>query len=112
MLNTTLNRLRQARKDDGFTLIELLIVILILGVLAGIVVFSVRGISDRGEEAACKTEFRTVDTAIEAAIANGVTPTDLDSLVTAGFLHSADTEYVTGLGGSPLAATGTDCSTL
>ena len=57
MLQNTLTRARQARQDEGgFTLIELLIVIVILGVLAGIVVFSVRGITDRGEASACKTE--------------------------------------------------------
>ena len=43
MLRTTLrNHVRQVRKDEGgFTLIELLIVIVVLGVLAGIVVFGV-----------------------------------------------------------------------
>ena len=42
------------RNDSGFTLTELLIVIVILGVLAGIVVFAVGGITDRGEMSACK----------------------------------------------------------
>ena len=43
MIRTALsNHLRQVRKDEGgFTLIELLIVIVILGILAGIVVFGV-----------------------------------------------------------------------
>ena len=41
-------RIRDARKNEsGFTLIELLIVIVILGVLAGIVVFAVAGINDK-----------------------------------------------------------------
>ena len=45
-----LQQLREARKNEsGFTLIELLIVIVILGVLAAIVVFSVQGITDRGK---------------------------------------------------------------
>jgi prepilin-type N-terminal cleavage/methylation domain-containing protein len=114
MFNNAIARARQVRRDEGgFTLIELLIVILILGVLAGIVVFSVRGIQDHGEASACKTEFRTVDTAIEAYYAkNTSNPTNLQALVDGGFLHSVDTEYVTGMGGTPLAATGTDCSTL
>ena len=43
-----LQRLRAARKNEsGFTLIELLIVIVILGVLAGIVVFAVGAFNDR-----------------------------------------------------------------
>ena len=66
-MRRTIDRLQAARREDrGFTLIELLIVIIILGVLAAVVVFSVRGITDRGEENACKTEIRTVETAVEA----------------------------------------------
>ncbi|MGW5532330.1 type II secretion system protein, partial [Streptomyces xanthochromogenes] len=42
----------RARRQDGFTLIELLVVIVILGVLAAIVVFSVRGIGDKGHKSA------------------------------------------------------------
>ena len=50
-----LARIRAARENEsGFTLIELLIVIVILGVLSGIVVFSVSGITNRGNKAACK----------------------------------------------------------
>ncbi|MER7555487.1 prepilin-type N-terminal cleavage/methylation domain-containing protein [Nocardioides sp. NPDC126508] len=90
MLQNTLTRVRQARRDDsGFTLIELVIVILILGVLAAVVVFSVSGISDRGNEAACKTEVRTVGTAIEAYRANtGNYPPTVGDLVP-DFLRSA-----------------------
>ena len=45
-----LARIRAARENEsGFTLIELLIVIVILGVLSGIVVFSVSGITSRGK---------------------------------------------------------------
>jgi prepilin-type N-terminal cleavage/methylation domain-containing protein len=91
-----LRKLQEARKDaKGFTLIELLIVIVILGVLAGIVVFSVNGITDRGAKAACKADVETVTTAGEAFIANSATgtpATDMDALVTAGLLHSKPTD--------------------
>ena len=91
MYANTLNRLRNGRRaDDGFTLIELLIVIVILGILAAIVVFSVRGITDRGEDAACDTSKKTVETAYEAYIAQdpqGDEPTQWSDLVPA-FIHS------------------------
>ena len=53
-------------QDKGFTLVELLIVIVILGILATVTVFAVRGITDSGQENACAVELRTLDTAIEA----------------------------------------------
>lgn len=63
------------KNESGFTLIELLIVIVILGVLSGIVVFAVSGIQDRGNAAACKTDKKTVQVAVEAYYAkNGVYP--------------------------------------
>ncbi|MEV7413842.1 prepilin-type N-terminal cleavage/methylation domain-containing protein [Streptomyces sp. NPDC089919] len=52
--------------EGGFTLIELLVVIVILGVLSAIVVFSVRGINDKGQDEACKTDKSTIATAEEA----------------------------------------------
>jgi prepilin-type N-terminal cleavage/methylation domain-containing protein len=62
-----LKRIREARQnEDGFTLIELLLVIIILGVLAGIVVFAVRGINDRGNVSACRADKKNVEIASEA----------------------------------------------
>jgi prepilin-type N-terminal cleavage/methylation domain-containing protein len=63
-------------QDKGFTLVELLIVIVILGILATVTVFAVRGITDKGQENACAVEARTLDTAIEAFYAqNQADPT-------------------------------------
>lgn len=60
-------RLRDARKNEsGFTLIELLIVIVILGVLAGIVVFAVGAFNNNGKQAACKADVKSVEIASEA----------------------------------------------
>jgi prepilin-type N-terminal cleavage/methylation domain-containing protein len=65
-------------QDKGFTLVELLIVIVILGILATVTVFAVRGITDKGQENACSVEARTLDTAIEAYYAqNQADPTQL-----------------------------------
>ncbi len=66
------------KQDEGFTLIELLIVIVILGILATVVVFSVRGITDQGQDNACDTDVRTVEVALEAYFAqygSATTPT-------------------------------------
>ncbi|MDT5027621.1 MAG: hypothetical protein QOE61_4047 [Micromonosporaceae bacterium] len=93
-----LQRFRAVRKNEGgFTLIELLIVIVILGILTGIVVFAVGAFSDRGEVAACKTDLKTVEVAVEAYKAkNSTYPTNIDdathtatTLVGGGFLREA-----------------------
>jgi general secretion pathway protein G len=98
-------RIRKAMKEQsGFTLIELLIVIVILGILAAIVVFSVSGITDRGKSSACKSDVATVTTAVEAYYAAQVTnpsyPVDQAAAATAlipKFLHGttwpADVTY-------------------
>jgi prepilin-type N-terminal cleavage/methylation domain-containing protein len=67
-------RIREPRAEQGFTLIELLIVIVILGVLAGVVVFAVSGISDRGQASACKAEKQSLATAQEAFYAKATPP--------------------------------------
>ena len=52
-------------RDRGFTLVELLIVIVILGILATVTVFAVRGITDKGQTNACATDKVTIQTAVE-----------------------------------------------
>jgi len=83
------DRVRAARqnKDGGFTLIELLIVIVILGILAAVVVFSVRGIQDRGQAAACKADITTIQTAEEANFAKNNKYGTLEELKTNGFIR-------------------------
>ena len=68
-------------KDKGFTLVELLIVIVILGILATVTVFAVRGITDNAQDNACDTDAKSLNTALEAYYAdNGVYPTDTQGL--------------------------------
>ena len=72
MLN---ERRRLLVSEDGFTLIELLIVIVILGILAGIVVFAVGNARSDSVSSACKADVKSVNTAAEAYKAsNGTYP--------------------------------------
>lgn len=92
-----LQALREARKQEsGFTLIELLIVIVILGVLAGIVVFAVSAFNNDGKASACKADYKNVEIASEAyyaknnsTYATGIgvaNDTSATTLVGAGYL--------------------------
>jgi general secretion pathway protein G len=73
------------KQDEGFTLIELLIVIVILGILATVVVFSVRGITDQGQDSACAADAKTLEVAVEAYYAQYG-----DVAVTEALLESTD----------------------
>ncbi len=52
--------------ESGFTLIELLIVIVVLGILAAIVVFSLTGVTGQSKAAACTSDGKTIETAADA----------------------------------------------
>lgn len=88
-MRATLDRLHARQGDEGFTLIELLIVIVILGILAAIVVFSVAGLTNRGDVAACQSDVKTVAVAEEAFYAQtgGYAATSA-ALKSAGFIHN------------------------
>jgi prepilin-type N-terminal cleavage/methylation domain-containing protein len=111
-----LHRIREAKKNEsGFTLIELLIVIVILGVLAGIVVFAVSAFNGDGKASACKADLKNVEIATEAFYAKSnpqAYPADVAALVTAGYLKEApSTTYYTistaggVVGAAPLCST-------
>lgn len=91
---------RKRNEEDGFTLIELLVVIVILGILSGVVVYSVGAINNRGETAACKASVKSLEVAVESYKANTnlAYPADKAALATAlvpGYLRSmpADAQY-------------------
>ena len=79
--------------EGGFTLVELLVVIVILGVLAGVVVFAVGGITNNSTKSACAASMATVQTAEDTYFAQnnvyipvtGTAPT----LVSVGLLRSS-----------------------
>ena len=87
-------------KDRGFTLVELLIVIVILGVLAAVTVFAVRGITDKGTDNAMAADEKIVVKAEEAHQALHGTYVSEAGLVTAGLLTEQSTLHdVNVLGG-------------
>jgi prepilin-type N-terminal cleavage/methylation domain-containing protein len=94
------------KQDKGFTLVELLIVIVILGILATVTVFAVRGITDQGQNSACDTDRATLETAVEAFYAqNGtsVDPTEAD--LVPDFMVSQSDGYNIAPGATPGLAT-------
>jgi len=100
------------KKDKGFTLVELLIVIVILGILATVTVFAVRGITDQGQQSACKADQKTLEVAVEAYYAQfGKTVAATDALlVSSELLRSPSTTFAVAADGitvSPIS--GADC---
>ncbi|MFF4323361.1 competence type IV pilus major pilin ComGC [Streptomyces sp. NPDC001568] len=81
-------RARTENAEAGFTLVELLVVIVILGILSAIVVFSVSGINDKGQGVACKADKATIQTAEEAYFANNNKYATVEDLYKAGLLST------------------------
>ncbi|MEO7520092.1 MAG: prepilin-type N-terminal cleavage/methylation domain-containing protein [Acidimicrobiales bacterium] len=89
-------RTRKARHEGGFTLIELLVVIIVLGVIAAVVVFAVRGSGDKGKAAALSADAKTMRTAQEAYCAkNGEYAPNQAALVGDKFLSEGSTLHDT-----------------
>lgn len=89
-----MQRIREARENEsGFTLIELLIVIVVLGILAGIVVLGLGSFRANATSAACKADLKQVQTATDAFMASPTlgpaAPSNVAALVTANLLRSA-----------------------
>ena len=59
-------RRQDGETESGFTLIELLIVIVVLGILAAIVVFSLSGVSGQSKAAACTSDGKSIEVAADA----------------------------------------------
>jgi prepilin-type N-terminal cleavage/methylation domain-containing protein len=100
-MDNVYNRMSQRRRkgQGGFTLIELLVVIAVLAVLAGIVIFNVTGVANKGKSSACVTDKQTIQTAVDAYYNdhNSTYPAsgaNVDSalLVSTNYIHSAPPE--------------------
>ena len=71
---------RRPTASDGFTLIEVLVVLVILGILATVVVLSVGGLADRGQESAGEIDEDEIRTAEEAYFGEPTQPDEPRSL--------------------------------
>ena len=101
----------------GLTLIELLVVIVILGVLSGVVVFSVRGLGDKGRATARAADAEILRVAEEAYFARFNAYGTEEDLVREGFLSEPSTIHDIELGAlapngryAIVCAAGTACS--
>ncbi|HKW07663.1 MAG TPA: prepilin-type N-terminal cleavage/methylation domain-containing protein [Candidatus Dormibacteraeota bacterium] len=74
--------LRGRKGQQGFTLIELLVVVTILGILAAIVTLSLVGLTNHANVQACNSEYKTVQAALDAYIADNQLSTSLTALPT------------------------------
>lgn len=116
------------KRDRGFTLVELLIVIVILGILATVTVFAVRGITDKGTTSACNADKKTLEVATESYFAQyggsaipvtgGTLPAGASwalgadaetTLVNAGFLRDVSPKWVLAAAGTMTAQAGGGC---
>jgi general secretion pathway protein G len=72
---------RRRKLEEGFTLIEIMVVILILGLLATIVVQSLRGATDKAKRTKAEADISELKTALDRYyLDNGYYPTTDQSL--------------------------------
>jgi general secretion pathway protein G len=113
MMENRKNQLVRARRkgEQGFTLIELLVVIAVLAVLAAVVIFNVTGVKNSGSAAACSTDVKSVQSAVDSAINDGKTIAAADltgtwSTLVPAYLHSIPTSCKTFTLGASNTVTG------
>jgi prepilin-type N-terminal cleavage/methylation domain-containing protein len=83
--------------EDGFTLIELLVAMIVLGMLAGIVVFGLGNYRTMATVQACRTDVTTVAKAVEAygARTGSYAGVSVDQLQVLGYLETVPPYVVT-----------------
>jgi general secretion pathway protein G len=91
---------KRRTNQDGFTLIEIMVVILILGLLATIVVQSLRGAADKAKRTKAQADLAEIKTALDRYyLDNGYYPTSdqgLTALVSAPSSGRVPANYESG----------------
>jgi general secretion pathway protein G len=108
------------RGDQGFTLIELLLVIVVIGILATIVVASVKGVTDDTQQTSCDSDAHVLHTAGEAYFAQRTSTTIApigsgpdrfeQGLVNEGFLREPSKYFDLDADGGLQPASGSPCT--
>lgn len=103
---------RVTERDDGFTLIELMIVIVVLGVLAGIVIVKVGTFREDAIRSSCGTDIHTLLTAnvAYAASHDGNNAPTIQALIDGGYIESAPQSGVTFANGATTPASAAGCT--
>ena len=101
------------RDERGFTLLELMIVIVVLGILAGIVLFRVGGFRSEAMSSACATDVRTLATANAAyVVRHGDDAPSIQALIDDDYIKEAPKSGVTFADGHTNPASAAACTEL
>lgn len=109
-----LKKAHRASTLRGFTIVELLIVIVVIGVLAGIVIVAYAGAQNKANDTVIRTDLKTMGELLDInRVANDTVPQDEAALSTIG-LKAAKKSYGGHLvdGGTGFKYNGLYCSTV